>query len=77
MKLGDEKDVNFTFCVKKTRLGRINAGTPFLYKGKLWIVLNRVQSGGKLIRTLVGEEHESLVKSSNTIIQHIIRSKKK
>lgn len=77
MKLGDEKDVNFTFRVKKTRLGRINAGTPFLYKGKLWIVLNRVQSGGKLIRTLVGEEHESLVKSSNTIIQHIIRSKKK
>ena len=77
MKLGDEKDVNFTFRVKKTRLGRINAGTPFLYKGKLWIVLNRVQNGGKLIRTLVGEEHESLVKSSNTIIRHIIRSKKK
>ena len=77
MKLGEEKDTEFVFRVKKTRLGRINAGTPFLYKGKLWVVLNRAQTGGKLIRTLVGEEHESLVKSSNTIIQHIIRSKKK
>ena len=77
MKLGDEGDVSFTFRVKKTRLGRINAGTPFLYKGKLWIVLNRAEGGGKLIRTLVGEEHVSAVKPSSTIIRHIVRSKKK
>jgi len=76
MKLGDEKDVEFIFRIKKTRLGRLNAGTPFEYKGKLWIVINRGDSGGKFIRTLVGDSHESCVKPSATIVRHVVRSKK-
>ena len=76
MKLGDEKDTCYKLRVKRTRLGRLNAGTPFEYKGKLWIVVNRGDCGGKFIRTLVGDSHESCVKPSATIVNHIMKSNK-
>jgi len=76
MKVGEEKDMTFGLRVKKTHLGRLNAGTPFVYKSKLWVILNRADGGGKLIRTLVGDSHETAVKPSNTIVRHVVGSKK-
>ena len=76
MKINEEVNINYTFRVKKTRLGKLHAGDIFLYGGIIWFVLNRVEGGGKLVRTLTGKSHRSMVKPAKTLVQLIIKAKK-
>jgi|18_taG_2_1085343.scaffolds.fasta_scaffold00249_12 hypothetical protein len=76
MKLGDEGSLSYKFIVKKERLGRVCPGSPFYYKGRLWVSLNRADGGGKLIRSLEGGEHEIQILPSTTIVLYLLSGKK-
>lgn len=76
MKLGETASIDYSFQVRKSKLGILHAGDVFVYRSKLWEVVNPVQGGGKLIRTLAGVDNSPMVKPSKTLVQHIIKSKK-
>lgn len=62
--------------IRKTQVGRLDAGTVFLHQDDFWIVLNRSMSGGKLVRTLIGDYHSSLILTSETEVEKVISIKK-
>ena len=76
MKLGTNGVLECHFGVKRARLGSVNAGGVFLYRRRLWIVLNPCQTqGGKLVRTLEGAIHKSQVLPSKTAVWYLDTSK--
>lgn len=76
MKINEEGNLDYTFRVKKIHLGRLSPGEIFWYKRKLWIVLNRVEGGGKLVRTLTGVHHQSNIQSPTSLVHHVLSGKK-
>ena len=64
--------LNYDFKIKKTTLGRVNSGGVFLYRNRLWTVLNPAQAkGGKFVRTLEGTFHKSRIMPSKTNVYFI------
>jgi hypothetical protein len=67
--------MKFEFNFIETTLGRVNTGSPIIYKEKLYLVLNPCEKGTKLIRSLIGETHEALVLDSDTKVCYISHEK--
>ena len=66
MKIGDTAVLKYEFNVRRIKLGRINSGAVFLYRKRLWIVLNPIAGSKKFVRTLEGPVHK-LVESHRRI----------
>ena len=72
MKLNTLGKLNSEFGVKRVKTGQLNAGGVFLYRRRLWIVLNPCQhGGGKVVRTLEGAEHVVKMLPSKTLVWRI------
>jgi hypothetical protein len=63
----DVYELSYAFNVERTTVGRVNSGGVFLYRRRLWTVLNPIQSvNGKLVRTLEGNSHQAKTMKSTT-----------
>jgi hypothetical protein len=62
-------NLKYNLELEQTTLGHANAGRVFIYRKKLWIVLNSVKKGTKLVRTVGGTHHKSKVMPSKTKVK--------
>ena len=70
------KKSHYNLFFETTKLGRINSGNIISWSGKLWLVLNPVvDESGKLIRSLVGENHESKILNLDEKVDLLVKIK--
>ena len=71
----NQQEILIKFETEKNKLGRLHPGDIFLYKRRLWLILNRALNG-KLVRCLDTDSEVSNVMDSCASVLHLKKGRK-